>query len=55
MEAGRAIGAPPIRILYRHILPNVMAPIIIIFTLAMGIAIIAEATLSFLGFGIPPP
>ncbi|MDZ4230232.1 MAG: ABC transporter permease [Dehalococcoidales bacterium] len=55
VEAARAIGAPNIRILTRHILPNVMAPVIIIFTLAMGQMILAEATLSFLGFGIPPP
>jgi len=50
-----SIGAPTIRILTRHVLPNIMAPIIIIFTLAMGSMIIAEASLSFLGFGIPPP
>ena len=55
IEAAKAIGAPNRRILTRHILPNVMAPIIIIFTLAMGRMIISEATLSFLGFGIPPP
>jgi len=55
VEAARSIGAPQTRILYRHILPNVMAPIIILFTLAMGTSIISEATLSFLGFGIPPP
>jgi hypothetical protein len=42
-------------ILFRHILPNVMGPIIILFTVNMGAAIIAEATISFLGFGIPPP
>jgi len=55
VEAARAIGAPARRILYKHILPNVLAPIIIIFTVAMGRMIITEATLSFLGFGIPPP
>ncbi|MFC1918523.1 ABC transporter permease [Chloroflexota bacterium] len=55
IEAARAIGASPIRILTKHILPNVMAPIIIIFTISMGQMIISEATLSFLGFGIPPP
>ena len=53
--AARSIGAPTLRILRRHVLPNVMAPIIIIFTLMMGSAILAEATMSFLGFGIPPP
>ncbi len=55
LEAAKAIGAPNRRILTRHILPNVMAPIIIIFTVAMGRMILQEATLSFLGFGIPPP
>jgi peptide/nickel transport system permease protein len=55
VEAARAIGAKNSRIVIRHILPNVMAPIIIIFTLAMGRMILSEATLSFLGFGIPPP
>jgi len=44
-----------IKILASHILPNIMAPIIILFTLEMGNAILAEATLSFLGFGVPPP
>jgi len=55
VQAAVCIGAPTYRILLRHILPNIMAPIIIIFTLAMGSMIIAEASLSFLGFGIPPP
>ncbi|MFC2035351.1 ABC transporter permease [Chloroflexota bacterium] len=55
VEASRAIGASDLRILLRHVLPNVMAPIIIIFSLSMGGMIIAEASLSFLGFGIPPP
>ncbi len=55
VEAARAIGASPVKILTRHILPNIMAPIIIIFTIGMGQMIVQEATLSFLGFGIPPP
>lgn len=55
VEAAYAIGAPSPRILLRHILPNVFAPVIIIFTIAMGTVIIMEASLSFLGFGIPPP
>jgi len=55
VEAARAIGCPTRRILARHIFPNVTAPIIILFTVAMGAMILAEATLSFLGFGIPPP
>lgn len=55
VEAARAIGASNIRILWRHILPNVMAPIIIIYSITCGYMILTEATLSFLGFGIPPP
>ena len=55
VEAATAIGAPSGRILLWHILPNIMAPIIIIFTTSMGAMILAEATISFLGFGIPPP
>lgn len=55
VEAARATGVPVIRILRKHILPNIMAPIIILFTIDMGAAIIAEASISFLGFGIPPP
>ncbi|MFC1918407.1 ABC transporter permease [Chloroflexota bacterium] len=55
VEAARAIGASQPRILYKHILPNIMAPIIIIFTVFMAQMIVREATLSFLGFGIPPP
>jgi len=55
IQAAVAIGASAPRILTRHVLPNVMAPIIIIFTLSVGRMILAEATLSFLGFGIPPP
>ena len=55
VDAAHALGASNSRILIRHILPNVFAPVIIIFTIAMGAVIIAEATLSFLGFGIPPP
>ncbi len=55
VEAATAIGAPTRRILFRHILPNIMAPIIIIFTITMGGMILMEATISFLGFGIPPP
>jgi peptide/nickel transport system permease protein len=54
-EAAKAIGASPMKILLRHVLPNIMAPIIIIFSTSVGSMIIMEATLSFLGFGIPPP
>jgi peptide/nickel transport system permease protein len=55
IEAAKAVGCPTWRILLRHILPNVMAPIIILFTITMGGAIITEASISFLGYGIPPP
>jgi len=55
VEAARAIGCPTGRMLVRHILPNIMAPIIVLFTIDMGAAIISEASISFLGFGIPPP
>jgi len=55
VEAAKAIGAPTGRILTRHILPNVFAAIIIIFSLDVGNMILQEAVVSFLGFGIPPP
>lgn len=55
IEAAKAIGASNTRILLKHILPNIMAPIIIMFTMGMGGAILMESTLSFLGLGIPPP
>lgn len=54
-EAARAIGASPIRIMLRHLLPNVMAPVIVASTLAISGNIIYEATLSFLGLGIRQP
>jgi len=53
--AARSIGATGARILYQHILPNIMAPIIILFTTRLGAVVLAEASLSFLGLGIPPP
>jgi peptide/nickel transport system permease protein len=53
--AAKAIGCPARRILTRHILPNVMAPLIIQFTTGVPNIILVEASLSFLGFGIPPP
>jgi peptide/nickel transport system permease protein len=54
MKAAQAIGSSTSRMLFRHILPNIMAPIIIIFTTNVGGVILAEASLSFLGFGLPP-
>lgn len=55
VEAAKAIGSPTLRTMVRHILPNTMPVIIIGFSISMGGMIIAEASLSFLGFGIPPP
>ena len=55
VEAARAIGASTPNILWRHILPNVLAPVITLVAVASGYMILSEATLSFLGFGIPPP
>lgn len=55
IRAANALGASTLRILVRHILPNIMAPIIILFTTRVAAVILAEATLSFLGLGIPPP
>ncbi len=55
MDAAKALGASHIRVIVFYIMPNIMAPIIIIASLALGQAILAEATLSFLGFGVPPP
>jgi len=53
VQAARMIGAHPARILLRHILPNVMGPVLVIATIGLALAIIAEATLSFLGVGVP--
>jgi peptide/nickel transport system permease protein len=55
VEAAAAIGARTTRTLAKHILPNIMPILIVEFTLAVGRMIIAEAMLSFLGFGVPPP
>ncbi len=55
VEAGRALGLSHVRILFRHILVNAWAPALVIATLGMGTAIVAEASLSFLGLGTQPP
>ena len=55
MAAAEAIGCSTTRIITRHVLPNIMAPTIILFTTRVPAAIMTEASLSFLGFGIPPP
>ncbi|MBV8766413.1 MAG: ABC transporter permease [Hyphomicrobiales bacterium] len=54
VQAARLIGLSPARILARHILPNVMGPVLVIATINLALAIITEATLSFLGVGLPP-
>ncbi|SEI64678.1 MULTISPECIES: ABC transporter permease [unclassified Achromobacter] len=54
VQAAKLIGIGPITILRRHILPNVMGPVLVIATIHLAIAIITEATLSFLGVGVPP-
>ena len=53
MQAARLIGLSPARIVVRHVLPNVMGPLLVIATINLAIAIITEATLSFLGVGLP--
>ncbi|MCM3740032.1 ABC transporter permease [Oceanobacillus luteolus] len=55
VEASRSVGANSLRIIMKHGLPNMMAPIIVMASLAFGQTIIAEASLSFLGIGTPPP
>ena len=54
VQAAQVIGIHPVLIMVRHILPNVMGPVLVIATIHLAIAIIFEATLSFLGVGIPP-
>ena len=55
VEAARAVGATPIRIIVYHIMPNAMAAYLILVTTSLGMAILVEASLSFLGLGIPAP
>ena len=55
VDAARAIGASHLRIMARHLFPNVLAPIIVLASTNLGIIIFIEASLSFLGFGTPPP
>jgi peptide/nickel transport system permease protein len=55
IHAAKSIGASAARILWRHVLPNVIAPVIVLFTSSVGTAILAESSLSFLGLGVPPP
>jgi peptide/nickel transport system permease protein len=55
VEAARALGANDARIIVRHILPNIIQPVIVQAAIGMAGAILAEATMSFLGLGVPPP
>ena len=55
VHAAQSIGASTPRILVRHILPNVLPPIIVLFTTRVGVVILVESALSFLGLGVPPP
>ncbi len=55
VEAARVMGCPSTRIMFRHILPNVIAPVIVLSTLQFGVAILSAAGLSFLGLGAQPP
>lgn len=54
VQAARVIGVAPLRIMVRHVLPNVMGPVLVLATIQVAAAIITEATLSFLGVGVPP-
>jgi peptide/nickel transport system permease protein len=55
VDAAAALGASPVRVMGRHILPNVVGPIIVIFSILVGAAIITEAGLGFLGLSVGPP
>jgi peptide/nickel transport system permease protein len=54
VSAARVIGVRPIKIMLRHVLPNVLGPVLVLATIGLALAIITEATLSFLGVGVPP-
>jgi peptide/nickel transport system permease protein len=54
VQAARVIGVAPLRIMVRHVLPNVTGPVMVLATIQVATAIITEATLSFLGVGVPP-
>ncbi len=55
VDAARALGVGGMRLLFRHLLPNAMAPVLVTATLGIASAILTESALSFLGFGVPPP
>jgi peptide/nickel transport system permease protein len=54
VQAARVIGVAPLRIMFRHVLPNVLGPVLVLATIQVASSIITEATLSFLGVGVPP-
>jgi peptide/nickel transport system permease protein len=54
VQAARVIGVSPGRIMLKHVLPNVLGPVMVLATIQVGQAILTEATLSFLGVGVPP-
>lgn len=54
IQAARVIGVPPVRIVLGHLLPNVLGPVLVIATINLALAVLTEATLSFLGVGLPP-
>jgi peptide/nickel transport system permease protein len=53
VQAAKVIGVHPVLIMLRHVLPNVLGPVLVIATLSLAIAVLTEATLSFLGVGVP--
>ena len=55
VEAARAMGAGPFRTFFVHVIPNAFAPMIVMATINLGVFILAEASLSYLGYGVPPP
>jgi len=54
VQAARVTGVSPLRIMFRHVLPNVLGPVLVLATIQVATAILTEATLSFLGVGVPP-
>jgi len=54
VQAARVIGIHPLLIMLRHVLPNVVGPVLVIATIHLAVAVTLEATLSFLGVGVPP-
>ena len=55
VQAARALGAPPMRLMFRHILPNALSPVLVAAAFGVAGAILTESGLSYLGFGAPPP